>query len=697
MGSSFDIADLPRVAGPANIVGRRELEAHEYNDVHRVLSTVPGVYIRSEDGFGLRPNIGMRGVNPERSAKLTLMEDGVLVAPAPYSAPAVYQFPMTTRLVGIDVYKGPASLRYGPRTIGGVIDLHTREIPETNTMIVDVAGGRFGFAKGHALWGTTYKGFGVLLEAAHLQSRGFKQLDGGGDTGFAKNDAMAKLSYETRSGPETVHRISIKGGYGTDDANETYLGLSHGDFERTPYRRYAATARDRIESWCSQAAIEYFVGDPVLNLETRAYRNDSRRVWRRLDHFRDGPSLSAVLADPDAPELAGLADIIRGDADSTTPEQALMFFRNQWTYASQGVQSTMHWHPHWRWVEQELEVGMRLHGDSITRHDDEDAFLMTSGRLVPQGSDTTPARRNRGQTTALATHVYDVLTLGDRVTIAGGARVEVISMRFYDELAQTSAARVDTPITPGIGAIVQIMDGLGVFAGAHRGFSPVAPGQPKSVKTEVSMNYEAGLRVIRDKLVAEVAGFANDYRNMNGTCSFGPDCGGGDDLRQFNAGKVLVWGVEGLVKHRQTYRRGVHLEVGAQYTYAGSRFRSRFHSNFGQWGDVEIGYELPYMPEHVGGGFLGVGGRIWDVSASPSYTGPMRDIAGRGPIPESVRLDGYFLLDLSAEVRVLERLRLYVQMGNVTASKYVASRRPFGIRPGAPLTFMLGLEARVFG
>ena len=73
----------------------------------------------------------------------------------------------------------------------------------------------------------------------------------------------------------------------------------------------------------------------------------------------------------------------------------------------------------------------------------------------------------------------------------------------------------------------------------------------------------------------------------------------------------------------------------------------------------------------------------------------MRDVAGRGDIPETERIDGFFVLDASAEVRVLRRFRIYAQVANATNTAYVASLRPFGARPGAPLTFMLGVKARI--
>ena len=67
------------VRGPSS--RRKQLERDEHDDIHKVLGGIAGVYLRDEDGYGLRPNIGMRGAAADRSAKITLMEDGVLIAP----------------------------------------------------------------------------------------------------------------------------------------------------------------------------------------------------------------------------------------------------------------------------------------------------------------------------------------------------------------------------------------------------------------------------------------------------------------------------------------------------------------------------------------------------------------------------------------------------------------------------------------
>ena len=206
-GEVVEIID-PLPAGASTKLDEAELARFERDDVHKVLAEVPGVYVRQEDGYGLRPNIGMRGASSDRSAKITLLEDGVLIAPAPYSAPAAYYFPLMTRMVGLEVLKGPSAIVHGPNTVSGVVDVKTRAIPDGQTGSVDVAGGRDVYGKEHASIGGDDGHFGYLVEAIKLRSGGFKELDGGGETGFDRNDFMAKLRVRAPRLPSGSAKLS---------------------------------------------------------------------------------------------------------------------------------------------------------------------------------------------------------------------------------------------------------------------------------------------------------------------------------------------------------------------------------------------------------------------------------------------------------------------------------------------------------
>src|SRR5688572_16756011 len=167
---------VAKTAGSAHVVKKRDLERSEYDDPGAILQQVPGVYVRQEDGVGLRPNLGIRGANPDRSKKLTLMEDGILFGPAPYSAPAAYYFPLMTRMTQVRVVKGPAAILYGPHTVGGAVDLISRPVPSGTRGSVDLAGGEFGYRKLHAWFGSSDDRVGFLVEGVRLQNTGFTNL-----------------------------------------------------------------------------------------------------------------------------------------------------------------------------------------------------------------------------------------------------------------------------------------------------------------------------------------------------------------------------------------------------------------------------------------------------------------------------------------------------------------------------------------
>ena len=130
IGTKDDVKDL---AGSGAVISNEDLQKAMDTDIQKILTAVPGVYMRTEEGYGLRPNISIRGTAIERSGKITIMEDGILVAPAPYTASSAYYFPTTARIHSVEVLKGPSAVPLGPQSIGGAVNLISTPIPKVNS------------------------------------------------------------------------------------------------------------------------------------------------------------------------------------------------------------------------------------------------------------------------------------------------------------------------------------------------------------------------------------------------------------------------------------------------------------------------------------------------------------------------------------------------------------------------------------
>lgn len=686
-----DARQRRRLAGSAQVVGEEELERYEYDDVHRVLKQVPGVYVRDEEGFGLRPNIGLRGASSDRSSKVTIMEDGVLLTPAPYSAPAAYYFPLTTRMTAIEVFKGPAAIKAGPHTVGGAINMRTRRIPYGVAGGVDVAGGAYGTGKLHAHVGYGIENVGVLIEGVHLQSDGFKQLDNGGPTGFMRNDVMAKARVSTDADATFFHGLELKLGWQDETSNETYLGLTNDDFEQSPYRRYVASATDKMTWTRIQGAGTYTFRFEGVTLDVTAYRHNFTRTWRRLNRFATGPDLGTLLANPDGGQNAVLVSILRGESDSETLGQTLLVANNERAFFSQGVQARATTGFDLFGVRQDIEFGARVHQDQIERHHTEHGLLMRSGTLVPDGRNAVTTARNRATTTAGSLYVLDEIDVLRWFLLTPGLRLELVDTRFIE---LESGERIDgTPFMwmPGVGLSTTLLNAITLFTGVYKGGSPSAPGQGPDVLPEESLNVEVGTRLYAGRSSLEAIGFASHYTNLSGSCTFSAGCLDDDLGQQFNAGQVLVGGLEVMASHR-IHHRGLMLGADLAYTYTKTRFLSSFSSSNPQWGEVEEGFELPYVPEHQAALLLtaGIGGL--EMAWSLAGVAPMRDVAGTGAIPKGTGTDPQMFVDARTSYALWSGAKVYFTVDNVLMSQAVAARRPFGARPAKAFSYTLGFK-----
>ncbi len=688
---------VDRIPGSADYLGARELRVREHSDVHRILRQVPGVNLQEEEGFGLRPNIGMRGSGVERSQKITLLEDGVLIAPAPYSAPAAYYFPTAGRMEAVEVRKGSSAVRQGPFTNGGVLNLVSSSIPPSFGGRVSAAAGGDDTVRLHARVGDARSRAGWSLETYQLASDGFKRLDGGGSTGVELGDYVGKLRLASRPGAPTYQALELKLGRTDQSGRETYLGLTAADFERTPYRRYAGSQRDRIDADHRQIQLRYFLQPRRrFDLTATVYRNDFFRNWHKLQSV-GGAGIAEVLAAPGrfARELA----LLRGEADDFGG--ALTTRNNRRDYYSQGFEAIAGYALDTGAVRQRFELGLRLHRDGEDRFQDEARWHMAGGRMVLAATGAPGSQSNRiSEARATALYLTDEISVG-RWTVSAGARLESIDFERRDfggadpgregAALELDANRVEV-LVPGIGASFAASDAWVVFAGVHRGFAPPGPGRSREARAEESVNWEAGFRHRGRGLAAQVVGFLSDYDNLLGRDTL--SSGGEGSGEAFNGGSVDVRGLEAEVDLDPGRRRGWKRELPLKlaYTWTAARFRSSFETEFADWApSVEAGDELPYLPEHQLLASAGVVGRRLGLFADLTWASPMRTTAGRGPLPAEESTGEVLTADLSLRVRLGAGLELTAQVLNVTDATVLVARRPAGLRPGLPRSALVGL------
>ena len=690
---------VARTPGSVHVLRSRELERFNYDDPHAALQKVPGVYVRGEDGIGLRPNISLRGVNPDRSKKLTLLEDGILFGPAPYSAPAAYYFPLITRMAQVRVVKGPAALIYGPQTIGGAVDLVTRKPPSEPSGAVDLALGDYGYNKIHGYFGSSDDRSGFVIEGAHVGSDGFKELPDSADTGFHRNEWMFKGFFSLARGSARKHEIGLKATYSDEISNETYLGLSDADFRADPLRRYGASALDRMRWHRTSFAFTHEIeASDALSFTTTLYRHDFSRVWRKVNAFR-GASLFEVLTEPDDPANAAYYGILNGTLDSSTGDEAILIGPNQREFVSQGVEFKARLAADTGPLEHRIEYGLRLHQDRIERHHSEDSFAMIGGELIPDGSPTIVTTANEDSTEALALHAVDAVSVG-RLTLTPGVRVEVMHSNSDDRLSGAESSRVVQVVLPGAGVYYGLGDSIGVLAGVYRGFSPPAPGAEEAVRPELSVNYEAGARLNDEPLRVEVIGFYNDYSNLTDICTLSSGCLDQDLDRQFDAGEARIYGLEAFVAH-ELPALGLTFPLSVAYTLTFAEFANSFESQdpifqpsreLRRSARVEAGDELPYVPRHQLNASLGVEFDRLSAVVGVNYVSQMREQPGPGEIETSLHTDRQLVVDVGGSVKVVRPLSLYANVRNLFDSHDIVSRRPYGARPNPPRWLQVGAK-----
>ncbi len=681
--------ELFKLLGSGAFVGAKEISEGGHTDIGKILAKVPGVYVRDEDGYGNFPNISLRGADGTRSEKLTVMEDGILTAPSPYSAPAAYYSPKPARMSGIEVLKGSSQVRYGPHTTGGVINYLSTEIPDEQKFYSRTTYGTDNTFLNHTWFGDTEETkvgkIGYLLEMHGQISDGFRKVDGSNqDTGFDLVEPMLKMFWE----PNTAlkQRIEFKVGYSDMDSSESYTGLTESDLAANPDRRYTATQFDQFtsEHWRTYAK---WIAEPsdALRLESALYYNQFSREWDKLDQV-NGTALHQALLNP------GLVNVLNGTAPGT-----IRTTNNLRDHEGYGWQNQANFKFETGEITHDLAAGIRFHYDRQDANRLRSTYIADGVGNFTLGAPGALTFNGISETFATAVFVEDEIKIG-KLTLRPGVRYEWLDMDFTNS-SGTQFSGNENLFTAGIGSSYDLTDNSTLFSGIYQGVA--APGPESYLVTgtenEESLGFELGYRYRKDSFNAEIIGFLTDFSQLIST-----DAGFGFTNTSQNAGEAQVYGLESIVQYDPGVEHGLAfglpMYVSATYTVAeftGGNLVAG--GGDGVYAGARDGNEIPYIPELKLAAGIGVSGEKLEVRLDASYMGStwgsgFNDDANLTPSIRDGKIPALLLFDLTADYQVNDNFKLLAGVLNVFDEREIVSRIPEGPRANAPRMIFGGIE-----
>ena len=697
-----------KMPGAATVMDMQTLKLVNPIGTQEMLEYVPGINAFADDGIGnSRISIGVRGLNPRRSSRVLILEDGVPIQPALYVYPNMYYNPPADRIDQIEVIKGSGTILYGPQTMGGVINYFTKRPRNEFGGTLKVTGGENGYGSLFAEVGGW--GNGKLKPELQLllkRGDGFRQ-----NNSFQQINSTFKLNY-IRSSSKNLY---LKGNLNYENSNATYTGLTEWSFENDP--TFNPKEHDNFKVF--RAAIDFIQSEKLsstLTKSTTAFASFfDRRWWRENDIFIKASDLGEDS--PSAQPYYSTFDLVRvGNGKNN--------FGILRTFYVLGLEQSYKMKHDLFNRPSKMETGWRVYAERFI--DDRKTGFTKDSVYTPDAREGVYFRGSGDSLEILGTsHHYETIALSGflsesidfgTLTLRPGLRIELFEQTRVDRM-QGSIYQDKTLFValPGI-AFSKSINGLNIFGGIHRGFTPPSSGALKilnfgegledsglDLDSERSWNKEFGFRGRSSLLDYEFAGFHIDIENLVAA-------GRGTAFK--NLGKVTTQGIEARTSLLLSNIFSLLPDMDISYAFLATEVKdATIISNVSGTAGSEVsinGKELPYSPDHT----LTVG---LEYNSSPKinlradlryvsevYTDfenieKTDDIGVTGPIPS------YNIFNISGSYKVSPQLKIFFSGKNITDEVYIGSRLhsnpgqkeaniSSGIIPGPRRQVNIGLE-----
>jgi Fe(3+) dicitrate transport protein len=639
------------IPGAIDIISPEEMEMIQPASLQDALKIVPGVNARDEEGYGAIPNIGIRGLSPNRSTKVLILEDGAPIQPSLFLSNASYYSPPVERISSIEVLKGATGLRYGPNTIGGVINYQSKTPLKDGIVKGKLGSHGYRLLELEAGSSSEQKSMGGGINLITSEANGFR------NNGYRMNDILVKGGMAIGQS----QWLGLKLTRYENEINTSYVGLRPDEFIHTPTKNPAPD--DQFLSNRTSFDINHELEiDTSTKLKTLMYWSQlERNFWRRDVASKTRQGTSFV-------DCGGTAYCVTG--------------RNR-NFDMLGIDSRLFTNYQAFGIQNESEIGVRLHSETMSNKTERSNAGPRARTGVITGNENNDAK-------AVALYLQNRFLFTDQFAVTPGVRVESYRQNRKNEMNGVQGQANNTELVPGIGATWQLAPELQLYSSVYKGFAPAmisaaisGDGVDQKLDAERSMNIEFGFRGQAQKWTYEGAAFRMDFSNqiVNQALSGG--------ISKTNGGQSLHQGAEGALGYAITSA----WSVLANATYIPvAEFKG------GTLGP--IGNRIPYTPKLTGNLGLnyskdGLKSFLNAYHVSSQYADSANTVqesndGTKGLIPS------FTTLNWSIVYSPQKDLKLFGVVRNLFDKKFISGRSPDGIFPGAERNFELGLAYQFY-
>ncbi|MBV5285772.1 MAG: TonB-dependent receptor [Methyloversatilis discipulorum] len=629
--------------GSVSIVGPTQLQQIQPLSTEDALRTVPGVHIKGEEESGIVANIGIRGLSAA-DYKSLILEDGVPVAPGLFVGNGRYYNPRIQRMSEIEVLKGAAALRYGPNTIGGVVNYKTKDPIDGFAISGRVGSHQYRETNVEAGTQTPSGEAKVGLFYTRAESDGFQ------NKGFDMEDLMLKGGMQLGD----KQWLGAKFTYHKNDANISYRGLFLGEYKAGA--KYNPAPDDYFLTERKSFDLNHLWEiNSDVSLSTLVYWSEMNR-----DYWRFAVNNAASQA-------AGrwvYTDSVAG---------------NNRSFERVGLDSRLTVNHKTFGIGNQAEVGIRIMDEEMVDQQ------INATRANPRSGTISTDRVDSAVSYAL--FVQNRFDVTDRLSITPGLRIESYEQKRRDRRNSANNGKSsNTEYLPGVGATYRLSAEAQLYGSVYKAFSPplnsqsIVTGVDQQLDAERSNNIEVGVRGRSGNARYEVTAFQMDFDNQ-----ITPAISGG--LTNANAGSTMHRGMEAAFGY--AWASGISLDANMTWIPTADYREDR-------GGGILRGNRLPYSPEWLANVTLAytkgplrtalIGRYVDEQYGDGDNSEP---ITGSGNAIWKGKLDSYYTVDLTASYDVSKQFRVFGAIKNLTDERYIASLRQ-GIYAGPERFFELG-------